>query len=241
MCAAVQRFRGSIYLADGAIEKSNLSADGLHRVPIDDESWHVLSLDPRGNVVACLRYLDESNRSNFQNLWVKHAAISRSAEFGTAFRGAVEACLQRTRRQGLRFGEVGGWAVAESHRWTVEPLRIILATYGLLELLGGCSGVATATFRHSSAMILRRIGLSSIVAGGAEVPPYYDPAYRCQMQVLEFDSRRPAEKYRDWVEDLAGMLTLAPVVCRERFVHPLEGVLCGFDIASDRRLVPAAV
>ena len=237
----MQRFRGSIYLSDGAIQGSDLSFDGRHKVSIDEESWHVLSLDPQGRVVACLRYLDESQRSAFNNLWVKHAAISRCPKFGASFRAAVEERMQRTRRQGLRFGEVGGWAVAQSHRWTVEPLRIILATYGLLELLGGCSGVATATFRHSSAVILRRIGLSSFVAGEGEVPPYYDPAYRCEMQVLQFDSRQPAEKYRNSVAELAGMLALSPVVCRERFAHSFGGVLRGFEVPADSRLVPAAL
>src|SRR5437016_6010409 len=82
--------------------------------------------------------------------------------------------MQRARRLQMRFGEVGGWAVAEEHRWTLEPLRIILAAYGLGQLLGGCAGVATATMRHKSASILRRIGLNSLRWDGAELPPYYD-------------------------------------------------------------------
>jgi hypothetical protein len=231
--AAMQRFRGNIYRADGAIPASALTSDGRHKVPIDEESWHVLSIDGQGQIVACLRYLDESHADSFHHLWVKHAAISRCPAMGWKFRSEVENRLRRTRHEGIGFGEVGGWAVAEGHRGTVEPLRIILATYGLLELLGGCSGLATATFRHSSATILQRIGLTSILAGGEEMAPYYDPSYQCQMQVLQFDSRNPAEKYRPMVRELAGMLTMAPVVRRESFVSSLKGVFRGFDVAPD--------
>jgi hypothetical protein len=236
--AAMQRFRGGIYQADGAVPASALTSDGRHKVAIDDESWHVLSMDGQGQIVACLRYLDESHADSFHHLWVKHAAISRCPMQGAKFRGAVENHLHRARRQGVGFGEVGGWAVAEDHRWTMEPLRIILATYGLLELLGSCAGLATATFRHSSATILQRIGLTSIVAGGEEMAPYYDSSYRCQMQVLQFDSRNPAEKYRPMVRELAGMLTMAPVIRRESFVSTLQGVFRGFDVAPDPVALP---
>jgi hypothetical protein len=232
----MQRFRGGIYQADGAITKSELTADGRHRMAVDDESWHVLSMDEQNRVVGCVRFVDESQKPGFHHLLVKQAAIARCPEYGSIFRHAIEDRMLSSRRQGLRFGEVGGWAIAEDHRWTLEPLRIILATYGLLELLGGCAGVATATFRHSSAVILRRIGLSAIASDGCEMPPYFDPGYGCQMQVLEFDSRRPAEKYRDWVRELAGVLRVAPIIGRERPMAPLEGVLRSFDVSGRGQL-----
>ena len=52
------------------------------------------------------------------------------------------------------------------------PLILVLAGAAaypiLLRLLGGAMGVATATFRHSSAAILRRIGLTSLASGGQD-------------------------------------------------------------------------
>ena len=149
--AAMQRFRGRIYAEDGAIRPADLTSDGRHITPVDEKSWHVLSVDDSGEVCACLRYLEESKATRFDDLWVRHAAAVQSTK-GSSFRKAVEQEMLRARELGLGFGEVGGWAVAKDHRWTIEPLRIILATYGLLELLGGCAGVATATFRHSSAI-----------------------------------------------------------------------------------------
>jgi hypothetical protein len=229
LLAGVQRFRGSIYSADGAIGKEDLTSDGRHKSPADDHSWHVLSLNRDGRICACLRYLDERHARRFDDLFVRHAAVSRTPA-GTRFRAAVEDEMARARQMRMGFGEVGGWAVAEDYRGTFEPLRIILATYGLLEVLGGCLGVATATFRHSSASILRRIGLTSLVSSGEELPPYFDPHYNCQMEMLRFDSRIPNPRYSDRVSAFAHELTSTTVVCRESIRTVLEDALHTFDL-----------
>lgn len=242
LLASMQRFRGEVYLSDGAIQASDL-VDGRHKLSIDEQSWHVLSLDTDGRICGCLRYLEERQAGGFDDLWVRNAALARNPEWGTRFRGTVEMEMKRARGMRISFGEVGGWAVAESHRWTIEPLRIILAMYGLLQLRGGCAGVATATFRHGSANILRRIGLSSLCSDGEELPPYFDPHYGCQMEVLRFDSRFPAEKYRSAVDEFSGALASTPVFCRESSIRTaLHRVARGFEIpAPDPALVPAAV
>jgi hypothetical protein len=145
----------------------------------------------------------------------------------------------------MGFGEVGGWAVAESHRRTLEPVGILLATYGLLELLGGCLGVATATFRHSSSTILRKIGLSSLLAQGEELKPYFDPAYGCQMEVLRFDSRFPGAKYAGWVAELSNTLKDAAVVCRSGMTNSLSNAwkplgISGVELSLEAALAQAA-
>jgi hypothetical protein len=237
MMAEMQRLRGRVYEADGAIHPAELTADGRHKLSVDERSWHVLSLDARGQVVACLRYLEESHASGFDALYVRHAALSRCPIRGQRFRRAVELEMRRARHVPIGFGEVGGWAVAEDYRWTPESLRIVLATYALLELLGSCAGVATATFRHSSASILQRIGLTALWADGEEMAPYHDPLYGCLMQVLQFDSRSPSPKYRGWILDLCGDLTTAPVVCRENR-SAFGRLWCGLGTPE---LVPVAV
>jgi len=214
LLASMQRLRGSAYVNDGAIGRDDLTADGRHALRVDEHSWHVLSLDRTGEVSSCLRYVDESRAPGFEHLWIRKAALAQCPEQGNRFRSAVEREMARARQMRMGFGEVGGWAVAESHRRTLEPVGILLATYGLLELLGGCVGVATATFRHASSSILRKIGLSSLASGGVELTPYFDPSYGCQMEVLRFDSRFPSSKYAGWVTELAGILRDAPVICR---------------------------
>ncbi len=215
LMAAMQRLRGRIYLEDGAIQPADLTRDGRHISAVDEKSWHVLSVDDAGNVCACLRYLEESQATKFDDLWVRHAAAVQSGK-GPSYRHAVEQEMLRARELGLSFGEVGGWAVAEEHRRTLEPVRIILAMYGLLELLGGCTGVATATVRHKSATILQRIGLTPLTSDEGELPPYFDPHYGCEMQLLRFDSRFPDARYQAAVSEFEAGLRSAPVVCRQR-------------------------
>ena len=64
--------------------------------------------------------------------------------------------------------------------------------------------------------------------GGAELPSYYDPQYRCQMEVLRFDSSVPDASCVKWVEQLSACLVeVSVVVAREpapcllpQAVHP---------------------
>ncbi|MEO8593934.1 MAG: hypothetical protein ABI759_11485 [Candidatus Solibacter sp.] len=234
----MQRFRGQIYLTDGAITRRDLTGDGRHRSEVDEESWHVISLDRSGRVCACLRFLEESTLHNFDDLLVSRAAAARSSQ-GRGFRRAVEQEISGAREGGVRFGEVGGWAVAEEYRNGPEPLRIILATYGLLELLGSCIGVATATWRHHSAQILRRIGLTPLLVDGSVLAPYHDPAYDCEMEVLRFDSRLPNPKYLGMVKELAASLIGAPLFCQGSPRTVAETGLRAFEFPMGDALLPA--
>src|SRR5450432_2337128 len=95
--AEMQRFRGSVYLSDGAIRSADLT-DGRHKVCIDEHSWHVLSIDSSGRICACLRFLEERNASGFDDMFVRHAALSECPKFGSRFRGAVETEMERARQ-----------------------------------------------------------------------------------------------------------------------------------------------
>src|ERR1035438_2542373 len=53
----MQRLRGRVYLQDGAISEQDLTADGRHVQLIDEESWHLLILNPHDRVMGCTRYL----------------------------------------------------------------------------------------------------------------------------------------------------------------------------------------
>jgi len=228
LLAGMQRLRGSVYLKDGAIAADELTPCGRHKQAEDTRSWHVLAVDEEDQVRGCLRYLEERDTSRFEDLWISNTALARCPVWGGRFRRSVELERARARQRQVSFGEVGGWAVAEDRRCSVEALRIILATYALLELLGGCLGLATATVRHGSAGILRRIGLGSLMVDGQEVPPYYDSRYGCQMEALRFDSAFPNAKYRIAIQELCSLLTTAPVICRARvetrWPDAIEGV-----------------
>lgn len=209
----LQRFRGQIYHDDGAIPSSLLQSDGRHEQPLDRESWHLLTVDHNGGVSGCARYRHYENPpSHFQELSIRNAAIAKCRHSGWKLRGAVESELQQARERGLAFAEVGGWAIGGQRRCTSDALRIALSTFALAQLLGGCLGVTTATVRHRSSAILRRIGGRSLAADGEEFAAYFDPQYQCYMEMLRFDSNQPPEEFRTLVNRLRSHLSRATVV-----------------------------
>jgi hypothetical protein len=208
----MQRLRGSVYLQDGAVRPSQLTPDGLHRTPEDDKSWHLLMLNGSGKVSSCAWYMEHDETAQFEDLRVRNCALARTEGWRDRLWRAVESELQRARQDGLRYAEVGGWAVAKECRCTSEGLLLALAAYSLGRTMGGALGLTTATVRHSSSTILRRLGGSALDAGDALVPPYYDPKYGCEMELLRFDSRRPSAKYGSLIELLGSKIANVSVV-----------------------------
>jgi hypothetical protein len=237
----MQRLRGSVYLRDGAIQQDELTADGRHRLSVDEYSWHILLLDGAKRVTGCLRYLEERQASRFDELWIRQSALTDCPVWGRKFRRAVEHEMEQASRKQMSFGEVGGWAVAEERRGTVDALRMVLATCGLFRLLGGCVGLATATVRHGSAAILRRIGLTPLTLNGQELPSYYDPQYRCQMEALRFDSDFPNVKYAKAIDELSDIMELMPLISCESRAPEWSGRLSGIDLPAAEPLVHGAL
>jgi hypothetical protein len=211
----MQRLRGSIYLEDGAIERRQLSTDGLHRTPEDENSWHLLMLGRDGRVSACVWYLEHANTTSIQSLRVRHSPLTATDSGRDMLYTAVESEIARARKDGLRYAEVGGWAVSKHCRCTSEGLLLALGAYSLGRRLGGALGITTATVRHSSSTILRRLGGSSLEVGATAIPSYFDPKFNCEMELLRFDSRRPNAKYAGLIELLRDRLTNVLVIASD--------------------------
>jgi hypothetical protein len=208
----VQRLRGGIYLGDGAVDQQQLSSDGLHRTAEDTRSWHLLLLNKLGQISACVWYLQHESTASFHDLRVRECPLARVDGWRQALFTAVESELAIARRDSLRYAEVGGWAVSKESRCTSEGLLLALAAYSLGRVFGGALGMTTATIRHSSSAILRRIGGSQLEANGTEIPRYFDPKYKCDMELLKFDSRRPNSKFSGLIDLLREKLANVPVI-----------------------------
>jgi hypothetical protein len=88
--------------------------------------------------------------------------------------------------------------------------------FALGEILGGTVGLSTATKRHSSSSILQRLGAQNAGVNGDPLPAYYEPMFDCEMELLQFDSLRPAERYAPRVAEYAAMMKSdIRVLCRE--------------------------
>ena len=150
--------------------------------------------------------------SLLSRLGVFHSSLASCPQWGPTLKRAVESeiALAKTRR--LSFVEVGGWAVAEHVRNTAEPLRLGLVAYSLGRLMGGAVGLCTATRRHCSSSILRRIGGSCLEHEGTVIPTYYDPRYACEMDILRFHSWSPNPRYELWIEEIRKSLQRLTIV-----------------------------
>ena len=219
----MQRLRGSIYVGDGALGREQLTADGLHDTTEDHKSWHLLMVDRARRVTGCAWYLQHPSDVRARDLRVRTSPLARMAEWRGRLWKGVEAELSRARAAQLNYAEVGGWAVSEQSRCTSEGLVLALAGYSLGRICGDCLGITTATVRHCSSSILRRLGGAPLRAEGGAIPSYYDPRYRCEMEILRFDSRRPNPKYNDLIERLREKMASVPVIARtaaEEFALP---------------------
>ena len=241
LLAGAQRLRGRIYQQDGAIDPGQLSADGRHIQAADALSWHLLAVDRRERVVACMRYHAHGPEISFSELSVSQSALARSPEFGPRVREAVEAEIEYAARGGLSYAEIGGWAISEDLRCGSEVLQMLLAVYALGQLTGGALGLSSATIRHHSSSILKRVGGRPLMARGEEIPPYYDPQYHCEMELLSFDSRSPSAKYADGVRQCRAALLEVPLVSPEPVEIPLGGLLPLHAAVSDPRHTAALV
>ncbi len=214
----LQRLRGSIYLRDGALKASQLTADGRHETAEDAKSWHLLVTDGHGAIDGCIWYLEHHQPPTLQQLRVRDCPLASDAVWRNTLSLAVDNEVRRARREGIRYAEVGGWAVACRSRCLSAGLVLILGTYSLSQLTGGALVLATATVRNSSAKILRRLGGSQLEANGCLVPAYYDPRYECMMDLLRFDTRRPTERYAEAVARLKAHFASVQVIAATPFM-----------------------
>ncbi len=213
--AEAQRLRGRIALQEGAVDVTQLTADGRHVQEADRYSWHLLTLDAHGRVAACMRYLPHRSDAGFDDLAISRSTLAQSKTWGHKLRTAVEEDLHSARQRGCAYVELGGWVISEALRCTTEALRMVATAYAFAQLCGGALGISTASTRRCSSAVLKRIGGQLLHARGRELPSFYDPQYRCHMEVLRFDSSRPNPRYRRWMDACRSGLREVPVICRE--------------------------
>jgi hypothetical protein len=216
LLSEMQRLRGRVYLADGALAVRDLDPWERHVQDADSKSWHLLTLDSTGCVIGCTRLRRYSSPVAWGQLAVRQAPIAQSDEWGSRFRASIDAELAAAQWAGFSYVEVGGWALEKEIRGTFMALKTVLATYAWSQLLGGALGITMATERNQSAAILRRLGGRPLAWDGVELPPYYDDRYRCQMEVLRFDSREANPKYSVMLEEIREQLANVPVICARK-------------------------
>jgi hypothetical protein len=206
----LQRLRGRVYLEDGAIKQQQLTSDGRHVMEIDAKSWHVMVVEPSGSISGCIRYTPYPAFVDFEALGVAKTPVARAESSRDWFYSAIAGHIKEARDTGITFAETGGWAITDELRCSSAALHLAVGSYALAEVLGSCISVATATCRHASASILRRIGGDSLRWNGMEAATYWDTRYQCEMEILVFRSAVPNPKYQKLSEELQMALCASP-------------------------------
>ncbi len=202
---SMQKFRGAIALEEGAVSPSKLSPDGRHEMPVDYASWHLL-LMKEGRIAGCMRYAAHAASSRATDLLIWQSSLARSREWSFSLRAAIEKELAGARRRNFHFGEPGGWVIAPELRGSVDAVKLALGGFALAMVLGGAAGVCTATRKNHSAAILKRLGGRPLGFGHTTLPPYFEPQYGCEIEILKFDSDTVAAQYRGAVRSLGEQL-----------------------------------
>lgn len=209
---SLQRLRARIYLEDGAIQPHQIQ-DHKFTMEMDLESWHFLLVDSCEDVVACLRILLHPATATFDRLRLQHCPLATDPYWGTKLRGAVEEDLVQTRSEQIGYAELGGWAIAPKYRCTKAALEILVSSYVWGEMIGGCVSSCTATVRHKSSTILRKIGGKNYSYQGEDIPAYHDPQYGCLMEILRFDSRCINPKFIQIVQEMRSKVENSTIFC----------------------------
>jgi hypothetical protein len=211
---SLQKLRARSYLGDGAIRGDQLTDDGRFVMPGDESSWHFVLTAAADEVIGCVRYsVHDPEHVRLEDLRVGQVLRFVGAEWGERLRAGVWADLKLARQRGSVYAELGGWAIGEEFRGTKLALETLLGSYAWGGLLpGGCICSCTATVRHGSASMLRRIGGVPMSSPDGVLGAYWDPRYDCEMEVLRFDSQTAPPRYRHIIWELRQEMESRPAI-----------------------------
>lgn len=206
--ADIQRFRGRIYSQDGAIPLEALDEEGRHRSESDHCYWHVTISDSAGAIYGCLRLRHVKPSIDLTELEVYRIFARMEPISCRRYLDVMEQHRHQAQAASLGFGEVGGFALTDELRQSSAALMLIISGCVIKRALGGMITVGAATVRHHSAKMLQRIGAIPFRGVDGPLAPFYDLYYRCEIQMLTFDSRKLAPEFEPLAEQLRLRLLL---------------------------------
>lgn len=209
----LQKLRGRIAFAEGAIPQEALRTDGRHHQDIDLKSWHVLAVSGSDSVVGAARFHPHRPDVQFTELTLSHTSILSSPEWSGLFQSAVEDRLREARRRQVPIVELGGWVITEEARCSKVALEMAISIVSLADALGGAIGLSTTTTRHGSAAMMRKLGGVPLGVNGKEIPAYFDSTYQCEIQLLSYDSAQPPPQFAPLLDTMRKKLGQTPVIC----------------------------
>jgi hypothetical protein len=210
--ADMQRMRGRIALCEGAVGKDDLDEDGRHHMAGDEKSWHLIRMGTNGEVLGCARILVHSTSARFPTLRLASSSLAKDPEWSRQLRWTVESDIAVARKKNWTLLEPGGWVLDERLRGSSEATTIALSAIAWSQLMGECLAYITATVKHGSSSMMRRLGGESVRFGGNEMPRYYEPHYQSEMELLKLQTRALNPKFDSMLAPLRHSLATATVL-----------------------------
>jgi hypothetical protein len=215
MIDEIQRFRGNVYVHDKAIPASSLDKEGRHYSDYDYQAWHIIFRDRREDLCGAIRVgLVSCTDTDVEDLQVLRFLAKMPDDQRTPLEAAVRGFLGNCRLLQPSICEPGAWAVAEDVRKGRLAPVLAASIWSLLRVVGGASGVATATTRHGSADILKKMGGFDLILNGVPLVPFYDSYHACYMELVGFDSSYLNPRLEATVTEVQEYMGLLPIITR---------------------------
>jgi hypothetical protein len=210
--ADMQRMRGRIAVCEGAGRESDLDSQGRHHMHGDEKSWHLIRMGANGDVLGCARILVHSESTTFSSLRLASSAVAKDPQWARQLRWSVETDIAIARKKQWTLLEPGGWVLDERLRGTSEATSIALSAIAWSQMFGECLAFITATVKHGSSSMMRRLGCDSIYFSGNAIPRYYEPGYQSDMELLKIQTRTLNPKFDSMLAPLRHLLSAATVL-----------------------------
>jgi hypothetical protein len=120
--------------------------------------------------------------------------------------------LEKAAASGAMVFEPGGWATSNEGGSASRGITLACSAWSVFRSYKKpVVALGTATARHASADMLRKLGGTPLIYQGKELPPFHDPFYGCQMELLSFD-QHVAPEYQSVVQELDQFFRTALVI-----------------------------
>jgi len=205
----LQQFRGSVYVNEGYFPRQALDEQGRHLSQADLRRWHLLITDRDHAIKACVSMCVYDAMPTIDRLALHEVLVRSTGSQLPVYETAVRGLMDQSVRAGLRFGEVGGWAVSPDVRNGAVTVATILAAWSLPRLFGAGDSmwVATVGKGKRAEKILSRMGGFQLADAKRQLPSFFDAGYNSGIDILGFDSRHPCPDAVDAINELCHRLT----------------------------------
>ena len=217
----VQRFRGGVYVDDGAIPVTTLDETGRHASEFDHRCHHILIVDASDQIRASVRvgfYLKPVEPEELE-LW--RLVETLEPAHGARVRRLLAIHLERAFRERGSLIEVGGFALESGIRRSGKALVLAAACWSITRVLAPSLGVAIVTERHGFNRLLTRLGgfpidgalgLRDASRNGNPGAKFFSSLHNCTVELLGFDTWQADSQIESLVNTISGILASTTTV-----------------------------